>query len=478
MSASTTPENASNRNMLFLSHANAEDNLFTRWLSLRLAREGYPVWCDLTKLLGGEDFWRDVEAALRDRTAKFLFVLSKTSNQKQGTLDELALARKVGKQIQDFIIPLRIDDLRSDDITIELQRIAYIDFSKSWVAGYKQLLEALEKAGVARDPRFTPDAVTTWWRNNYPATEGVSATPERCLSNWFEFSRLPETLRLHSVRQAREFEKLVKDGKLQFPIPAYPHARYILTFGEADELSAALAEHGLEVANSIELNVEKFRAEGRERPLIDRRTARNILMSLFRDGFERFVLSRGLVPYELSGGAKYHWFKKDLVEDDKVFFVNAAGEKNWRQMVGFKSLMAKEGECRIRNWHFGISAKSRLWPFTGLAVRAHVAFTENDVLYDSKARQHSARRNQCKNWYNDDWLGRILAAMSFLAEGKDEFTVPLSAKESLAVRRLPVMFESPVSFKVVEELPALEDEPHPEEEAGEDDEAAEDGGEE
>lgn len=465
--------------MLFLSHANPEDNLFTRWLSLRLAREGYPVWCDLTKLLGGEDFWRDVEAALRDRTTKFLFVLSKTSNQKQGTKDELALARKVGKHLQDFIIPLRIDDLRSDDITIELQRIAYIDFSKSWVAGYKQLLEALEKAGVTRDARFTPDAVATWWRNNYPATEGVSATPERCLSNWFEFSRLPQALRLHSIQQAREFEKLVKDGKLQFPIPAHPHGRYILTFGEADELSAALATHGLEIANSIELDVEKFRADGLARPEIDRRTARNILMSLFRDGFDRYVLSRGLIPYELSGGAKYHWFKKNLVEDDKVFFVNAAGEKNWRQMVGFKSLLAKEGECRIRNWHFGIQARPHFWPFTGLAVRAHVAFTENGVLYDSKARQHSSRRNQCKNWYNGDWLGRILAAMSFLAgAGKDEFAVPLSAKASLAVRRLPVMFESPVSFEVVEELPALEDEPHHEEETGEDNEATEDGGEE
>jgi hypothetical protein len=70
MSTPTTPENASNRNMLFLSHANPEDNLLTRWLSLRLARESYPVWCDLTKLLGGEDFWRDVEVALRDRTAR------------------------------------------------------------------------------------------------------------------------------------------------------------------------------------------------------------------------------------------------------------------------------------------------------------------------------------------------------------------------------------------------------------------------
>ena len=45
---------------------------------------------------------------MRDRTARFLFVLSKTSNQKQGTLDELALARKVRKQIHDFIIPLAL----------------------------------------------------------------------------------------------------------------------------------------------------------------------------------------------------------------------------------------------------------------------------------------------------------------------------------------------------------------------------------
>src|SRR6266568_153855 len=475
----TKPSGRNMRNMVFLSHANPEDNLFTRWLALRLAREGFPVWCDLTQLLGGEDFWRDIESAIRDRTAKFLFVLSKASNQKQGTLMELTIARKVGRAVHDFIIPLRIDGLAFDDINIELQRLNCIDFSKGWPTAYKQLIEKLDKDGIARDARFTPDAVTTWWRNNYPATEGVTATPERCLSNWFEFSRLPEALRLHSIRQAREFEKLVKDGKLQFPIPAYPHARYILTFGEADEIVPGLEAHGLAIDHSIELNVEKFRAEGLEHPEIDRRSARNMLMAMFRDGFERFVLSRGLVPYELSGGAKYHWFKKDLVKDGKVFFVNAAGEKNWRQMVGFKSLMAKEGECRIRNWHFGISAKSHLWPFTGLAVRAHVAFTENGVLYDSKARQHSARRNQCKNWYNDDWLGRILAAMSFLAgEGQDEFTVPLSAKESLSVRRLSVMFESPVSFELIEEQPAHEEEERHEEEAGEGDEAVDDGGEE
>ncbi len=49
------------RDMLFIRHANHEDNDFARWLALRLAAEGYPVCCDLTQLLGGEDFRTDIE---------------------------------------------------------------------------------------------------------------------------------------------------------------------------------------------------------------------------------------------------------------------------------------------------------------------------------------------------------------------------------------------------------------------------------
>ncbi len=65
------------RDMIFVSHANPEDNEFARWLSLRLANEGYPVWCDLTKLLGGETFWDDIQKAIKERTIKFLFILSR-----------------------------------------------------------------------------------------------------------------------------------------------------------------------------------------------------------------------------------------------------------------------------------------------------------------------------------------------------------------------------------------------------------------
>src|ERR1700733_3604354 len=83
------------RDMLFISHANPEDNDFTRWLALQLAKDGYGVWCDLTKLLGGENFWKDAEGAIRSRTIKFIYILSRTSNEKEGPRNELQIAKNV-----------------------------------------------------------------------------------------------------------------------------------------------------------------------------------------------------------------------------------------------------------------------------------------------------------------------------------------------------------------------------------------------
>ena len=123
--------------VVFVSHANPENNDFSRWLSLQLGKQGYPVWCDLTRLLGGEDFWSDIEIAIRDGTAKFLYVLSRDSNQKDGPLQELSVALAAARQkgLRDFVIPLRIDDLPYQDINIQLNRLNAIDFSGSWAVG-------------------------------------------------------------------------------------------------------------------------------------------------------------------------------------------------------------------------------------------------------------------------------------------------------------------------------------------------------
>jgi hypothetical protein len=139
------------RDTVILSHA-YEDNQFTRWLALQLARNGYQVWCDPTELLGGESFWHDIETLIRTRCIKFIYVLSRNSNQGQGRgfwkeLDLADAQSKVNK-MPDFIIPVAVDDLRSDDYNIFLHTRHAEKFHPNWSDGLATLLKKLEKHKV------------------------------------------------------------------------------------------------------------------------------------------------------------------------------------------------------------------------------------------------------------------------------------------------------------------------------------------
>jgi len=191
------------RDMLFVSHANPEDNQFALWLTLRLAADGFPVWCDLTKLLGGEDFWKDAEAAIRTRTIKFLYVLSKTSNTKDGPRSELQIAINVAKaqKIKDFVIPLHTDDLPHTEINVLLAKLIAVPFEAGWARGYQQLLEKLEREGVPKKANFGPAAVGSWWREQFSPERGVSQASEKYRSNWFPINSVP-TLHLHTLQRS------------------------------------------------------------------------------------------------------------------------------------------------------------------------------------------------------------------------------------------------------------------------------------
>jgi TIR domain len=186
------------RDAVMISHA-VEDNIFTRWLALQLARNGYRVWCDLTKLLGGEIFWRDIERALRFRAAKFIYVLSRTSNagQGRGFWKELDLADSEARRngIHDFIIPIAIDDLPSSEYNIYLHSRNAIPSHPHWSEGLEKLLLKLAKDKVPQNSRsFNDAAVTQWCRRFHNASIGIKRKPETYLSCWLALDDLPKTL--------------------------------------------------------------------------------------------------------------------------------------------------------------------------------------------------------------------------------------------------------------------------------------------
>ena len=427
------------RNMIFVCHANPEENEFARWITLQLANEGYPVWCDQTKLLGGEKFWEDIEDAIKNRTVKFLFVLSRAANEKRGTLDELDCAIGVEKkhsELTDFIIPLKMDDLSYDDVFIRIRRLNHIDFRSSWAAGLAKVLEKLAKDQVPKNPNFNPEAVATWWRSqiDFSAEQGLIEKPDEHLSNWFLITGLPENLHRHSVSRSQI-------GKIDFDAPSFLHPAVndtelsFLSFAKAEHFAKQLPAHHY-IDKTIQVSIESIRE--RTAP----RGYPGLLTQILRLAWERMMERTTLHTYEMSSRSKCFYFRQNTVKDDRLFFEGVDSKRAYRDVVGYATKLGRK-----RHWHYGISVKPTLHPQFQFVVKGNVLFSDNGTtIWDNKDKLAKARRNQCKNWWNDEWRDRMLAVMTYLGDEAGNITIPVGPGINLIVHRWPTAFVSPISY--------------------------------
>ena len=427
------------RDTLLLSHANPEDNEFTLWLALQLANQGYRVWCDLTKLLGGEVFWDDIEEVIKIRAVKVLYVLSRTSNTKDGPLKELHFAQGVAKRekLRDFVIPLHIDDLPHGEITIEITRINTVPFARSWGAGLEKLLEKLEEDRVPKDTKFNRTAVNDWWRTQFSAEQGLRKEPEEYLSNWFPVT-LPTHIYFHSL--SRKSIGALEVGSA-LPYPAVQDGIFLITFAEASDFEGKLGPEMYIAGAGEPIEVAGLLAEPKS-------TFGKHLFQLLRLAWEQMLDERRLPVYELANKAKCFYFPKNRVPNDKVFFTGVDGERTYRAMVGFSTRTnPTTGVSVKRLWHYAVQARPMVHPMLAYIFKSHVLFTnDGTTIWESKKKLAAARRSQCKSWWNDEWRDRTLAAATYLCDGADRVTVKLGSKAILSIPPTPMPFCSPVSY--------------------------------
>lgn len=431
------------RDMVFVSHANPEDNEFALWLSLRLAAEGYPVWCDLTQLLGGEVFWSDIESAIRERTVKFLYVLTRASNEKPGSRNELALAvateRKEG--LKDFVIPLWLDDLAPEDFNAEIFRRNAIGFQDGWAGGLGQLLEKFEKDGVSKKAEFGAAAVTAWWRDHTGASAGLRPEPELLYSNWYPLA--PATLFFHEL--SREgLGPLAITEKL--PYPAVQQEQYLVSFAPAADFDGRLGT-GISITTSLTRRLNDASAPTEARLWNSYRDERRVLTNLLRQVWERLLANRTLPTQAFANGALAFFFAKGMLADDRAWYTGYDGKRSWRNVIGYKTLKGRNGDTSLRYWHFSLEARATSSPVIGYTMRSHVLFSDDGVnIWESKERLHKARRSQCKDWWNDKWRDLIAASVGFLAEGTDVVKLPVGAETYIELSVQPLTLSSPISF--------------------------------
>jgi hypothetical protein len=411
--------NDSERDMIFISHA-SEDNEFSLWLALQLAKEGYGVWCDLTKLLGGENWPNEINQALQTRTQKFLFVLSKYSNKKHDPQGELTAAFNIVKKekFKNFIVPLRVDDLELDKIDFRLQNIQSVPFG-SWPEGLSQLLRMLERENIKKHESFSPDAVNQWWKNYKSVDSVISYTPESLFSNRFRIISYPQDMFVHHVAQ----RPYVKD----FVLPVFiPFKQYLLSFADAE----ALRQHvDLEILGTEKVNIAavvdgKYLVENGEQ-------GQYLITRLFNQSLWKGFRSKGLLPYSLSGNKTCFYFHEGLLPDGRIIY---GGHKE------LSLLIKLWGDTLGEKWHWAIRGRFDSLPLWHYNIQSHI------LVSDKSGDIRSAPKRVYYRWNNSTWRDRLRAAMLHLAGENETVVFPVGNDQAICIDKNPVLFISPITF--------------------------------
>jgi len=214
------------RDHLFISYA-TEDIAVAEWLTYRLTALGYKVWCDRIKLLGGESYPEDIDRAIKDRTFRFLALLSRASLEKPNPRKERTSAHNIARERHiNFIIPINLG-LRPTELDWMTSDLTYIDFSRNWAEGFIELLKALQEAGspcpLARGGDIVSDSVIS--KDIFGSGEETvysNLLMVRSIPKAISLARFPKSLTLQeedALRRRWPCRKISHNTFLSFDVP-------------------------------------------------------------------------------------------------------------------------------------------------------------------------------------------------------------------------------------------------------------------
>jgi hypothetical protein len=406
------------RDHLFISYA-SEDAVFVDWLALRLAGEGYKVWYDRIKLLGGESYPRDVDDAIKDRTFRFLAILSRHSLRKPNPVKERTLALNIARaRGEDFVIPINLDGIPPDELDWMHSDLTFIAFSQTWSAGLRQLLAKLEQLQA---PRFV-EAGRGWVREWCGSSESVVARRETLRSNLAEILEVPQDIYRY------ELGTDLSDSEHLDVLKYWPH------FREDRAVCWTFQLPPPEIC-------EKYRLAARGR-IEDWRTARgidvnvrNVAVRVFNASIRSLCLKRGLV---LGPDGETLYWPNQLVPNNRFSYMSYDG-RSWLQPVGVRTFRTKSGRQLCR---YHLAPSLRVWldryekSVVHVALRLFLTDLEGTPLAVKSGRRR--RKMICRSWWNHEWLCRMLAVLQFMAGDKACIEIGNLQGQQLVIAKQPL----------------------------------------
>jgi hypothetical protein len=416
---------------LFLSYAQVDVALGT-WLARRLIAEGYRVWCEDLSLLPGEQRQETIERVIQTRANRVLAVYSSASLDDANVNLQRTMAHAIGGQRGgDFLIPLAAESVPEVRLDWKTRRLSFVRFDQGWAGGLRDLLKKLAATDCPRpvgDGRGV--ATATLLR-----TDLLTAGPDCLVSNCLEVKKVP--LAVHRFVAEREApSETLKDLQWRWAFHKVSPTRF-LSFRQppkADKTALGLAARG---------GADPYYCREIEGCL----TA-NLIPELVRKSLIVKCIERGMCASPEKG---HLYFPPGLVQGDRLKFTRPDCQRTWTSALGQRKFWRPQ---KSEEYRYSLSPtfavpQARDGPLVVL-VRMRVYLTDTQGTALPRRQTVSRRKHLCKNWWNDDWLHRMLAVCQFLADGGDTITIGDVADEQVVVSAAPRGWDVP--FGINEDL--------------------------
>lgn len=456
------------QNHLFLSFG-PEDRIFAEWLARKLTAEGYLVWCESYKLLGGERYPNDVNTAIKTSTVRMIAILTRASLSNAEVMRQRALALNIAQERGvDFVIPIELEAVDLSLLDRETAALTFIPFDKNWGKGLEKLLAKLKSVNcpqpladgrlAAAELFFEKDVLSDDLEDLYTNCFAVASIPKAI----YKFEVNTDFFEHETQNFSWSYRKLNDKEVLSFH---HPPAQFVTKY-KINEVGGYSWQDVEEISWT----------EAGERKWV---SSSNLVSELIRKSLIAKCHQKGL---RFCSETKLHYFPDGLLarnrlpvtlpDGKKIPQLSACGERKYfrpnNMSEYYKYYLAPTFFIR-RNLFQDFVALFRL--------RIHLTDRDGEAL--SNRKRNSRRKHLCKNWWNDDWFKRILAVAQFLSEN-GQITVGDLPKEQVIVSSTPFNFCASGSInETALEMNSFERESlfllQEEDEDGDDEDSSEDG---
>ena len=421
---------ASNRHHIFISYA-TEQAVLCDWLARRLAAQGYAIWYDRLKLLGGENWPTEIEEAISSRTFRMLALLSREYFTKPNPKGEWLKGQAVGKNlaIHDFVIPLKVAEFESHDLPWDMQVYNYIPFEPSWAKGLSALLKKLRAINT---PYALPEGRRRALQSLSPR-HFVKNEPEPLTSNCFAIDKMPRFIYTYlrtTPSQTRPSNHHNSKNEWAF---WKVNPRIVLAFHDPP-------------ANTS-FNQEFRRVEQItwcEKHQIHGINTQHLVTTLVLRCLYAHMNALGL---KCSEDNKRWYLPLGLLPNDRVQVTYPSGERSWFRGVSKRTYRSAHRQEEYR-YHLSplLSVTKMNCDSFAICIRVQIHLTDMDGNSLKPSKIPSRRKHLCKNWFNKQWCLRTLGIAQLLANQGMHIRIGPTGEQQLSIKTTPITPIAPNSI--------------------------------